>query len=289
MKKILLVICVLWQINLLGQCIEYTDYSYSFDNENWNQKIIFNQDSANIWQIGSPQKINFNESISQNKVIVTDTLNSYPINDTSFFVLNHLSPAGSIMDFFSLSGRYYVASDTLVDFGKIEISFDLGNSWIDLLNNNLGPSTWFPLPVLTGHSSGWQFFQGYISIPTAIGYQACDTIKLKFSFISDSIETNQDGLMFDDLNFIDVYIGIEDLSSNQIKIYPNPSSNFIKINNLNLQNSIHGIELRDNLGHILNTFDDKTDEIDISNLEPGFYSIVFKTNQGLIQKSFVKE
>ncbi len=40
---------------------------------------------GNIWQIGRPQKILFNLAFSIPNAIVTDTLNTYPINDTSSF------------------------------------------------------------------------------------------------------------------------------------------------------------------------------------------------------------
>lgn len=43
----------------------------------------------NLWQIGKPQKPFFSSSHSPSNAIVTDTINSYPINNDSYFDIVH--------------------------------------------------------------------------------------------------------------------------------------------------------------------------------------------------------
>lgn len=163
------------------------------------------------WQIGAPQKSTFTTAWSSNKVLITDSINAYPISDTAIFTIqtNSLQSSASIDWFnFNLSFHYSVDSETLTDFGLIEFSPDNGLTWIDLINDpfyssyldwthneNPGES-----PTLTGLSSGWQEASVnmrqlglFLSIPP--GTQ----IIWRFSFISDAIQTNRDGLMFDNI------------------------------------------------------------------------------------------
>jgi hypothetical protein len=73
-------------------------YQFCFDQiGNCNNYImsdpepVLNIDVAsnpnNIWQIGPPQKAVLNNSNSSPNVIITDTINSYPITDTSSFTI----------------------------------------------------------------------------------------------------------------------------------------------------------------------------------------------------------
>ncbi len=48
----------------------------------------------NIWQIGSPQKTVISSAHSAPNVIITDTVNTYPPNNTSVFIIGHLAQVG---------------------------------------------------------------------------------------------------------------------------------------------------------------------------------------------------
>ena len=41
----------------------------------------------NIWQIGAPHKTVFSAAYTAPNVIITDTVNHYPVNDTSVFTI----------------------------------------------------------------------------------------------------------------------------------------------------------------------------------------------------------
>jgi hypothetical protein len=164
-----------------------------------------------IWQVGAPQKTVFTTSQSLPNSLITDTLNSYPINDTSSFIIKHEVGWGYLCYGFGtvkLSGSYYVNSDSLNDFGLIEFSPYNGITWVPFTT---GPNAWpySPIqPTFTGNSGGWKVFNlSLYGVDGMYNFQPLDTVQYKFTFISDG---NLDGLMFDNLGILDVCtIGLE--------------------------------------------------------------------------------
>lgn len=177
----------------------------------------------NIWQIGSPQKSVLSSSFSSPFVIITDTVSSYPINDTSSFTIEctAIQSSSSINWFnFYLNFNYFVDSDTLVDFGIIEFSPDNGVTWIDLINDTSYSSYLYWIlngtvgisPTLTGVSNGWMeanLHMRYLGVYLDI--QPGTTFMWRFSFISDAVQNNRDGLMYDNI-YIEISppIGLEE-------------------------------------------------------------------------------
>jgi hypothetical protein len=187
--------------------------------------------SNNSWQIGPPQKNIFNNAINGQNVIITDTINNYPVNDSSvFYLFTSLSNPFPLQHHnVILLGYYYVNSDTLTDFGKIEVSNDQGNTWIDVLTHPM--VYWYtPKPNLTGNSNGWVHFKFNISNYINQLPLHNDSLIYRFTFISDNLETFKDGLMFDDLrdnNLSQSIFSVE--NSNLFFIYPNPAQNDVFI------------------------------------------------------------
>ena len=103
-------------------CLSIASYSQyldvHFDNNADDSLIKIDTALGNIWQIGKPQKLFLNNSKSQPNAIVTDTLNFYPVKNTSSFVLGF--PWENSWDIlFSFKQKYNC--DTLADGGFIEI------------------------------------------------------------------------------------------------------------------------------------------------------------------------
>jgi hypothetical protein len=191
----------------------------------------------NSWQIGSPDKPVFTGAYSVPNAIVTDTVNPYPVNDTSAFIIKNMGNGDGFQyhHTVSLQGSYFVDSDSLTDFGTIEFSPDNGNTWIDLLGAEYEENIdWmYGKPVLTGNSSGWQTFGWNISQLSMV-MEIGDTILYRFSFISDGVQTNRDGLMFDNLRMQDYVEGIEEIQNdNLIVVYPNPVADCLSIESIN--------------------------------------------------------
>ncbi len=185
----------------------------------------------NIWQIGVPDKTVFDSAYSGTHVIVTDTLNPYPTNDTSSFIFKYKRPEPLGLNVsVQLNFWFKINSDSLQDFGMVEVSIDNGATWINLMTDDTYDFQWLdPKPILTGNSDGWEHFSlELISLTDLLGYS--DTLSYRFTFISDSIQTNKDGWMLDNLSFVDGWLGVEEHSNNDlINIYPNPSSGEISI------------------------------------------------------------
>ena len=190
----------------------------------------------NIWEIGHPDKTIFNSACSEPNVIITDTSNTYPINDTSVFIVKHVSDwSGGFQLHHTviLQGKYQVNCDTLTDFGKIEFSPDNGLTWVDLINDEEYYEMncydwWTEKPVLTGNTTAWAEFRVWVAgFGPVFDIQPGDTVLYKFSFISDAVQTNKDGLMYDDFRFEDYAETIEKMNNNpDLIVFPNPTTGF---------------------------------------------------------------
>jgi hypothetical protein len=263
-------------------------YYVNFDDGNCMEGLAIDTASNvnNVWQIGAPQKNVFNNSYSAPNAIVTDTLNSYPANDTSSFIFSHIASLGFYYHHtVSIEGYFYVNSDTLNDFGLIELSPDNGNTWYDIVNDPQFTSSWeSQKPILTGNSNGWNYFKfNTLSIADPLGITYGDTLKYRFTFISDENQDTFDGLMFDNFVFEDYMEGIDELGSNRIesKSYPNPVSNSVTVEINNPQLSAFELQLIDVTGKEVlsaNLFNQNSIELDISTLDPGIYTYIIRSS-----------
>ncbi len=175
-----------------------TEYGVVFDpgfNENNMQYI---QDITGIWQIGKPQKSHF--VVADGINMVTDTLQHYPVNDTSSFTIRHVPDYGASVDYFVISGAFKIDCDSAKDYGKIEFSPNNGVSWILISEDTIGGWPWdisYDNTVgLTGLSSDWTgFFIDLVGIELHAPFNSGDTTLFRFTFISDSIPESRDGWM----------------------------------------------------------------------------------------------
>jgi hypothetical protein len=244
----------------------------------------------NIWQIGHPNKTLFTSANSNPNAIVTDTVNPYPINDTSSFTIIHIAELGWSLGYpkVDIGGYYSVNSDTLTDFGYIDFSPDLGNTWYraDSASGNCSWGAIEDLPTFTGNSNGWKHFYYCLQVPFPVAYG--DTILYRFTFISDSVQTNKDGLMFDDLHFEDWAEGIQEVQNdNLISISPNPTSDKLKIHINKVTDNIR-VQVLNYTGQILldeNHF--KEQAIDTRQFNNGIYLLKYSDTKNFAIKTFV--
>ena len=247
----------------------------------------------NIWQVGAPQKTIFTNAYSNPNVIVTDTINPYPINDTSSFTIVNVAGDGfTYPHTASLIGEYSVNSDTLTDFGTIEFSPDNGTSWYDIINDTFITNHIYVQQhwiSLTGNSNGWQqFYVNLAPLGPLFNIQLGDTVLWRFTFISDSIQTNKDGLMFDNFYFEDYVEGIPEIQNdNLISISPNPTSNELRIYKSNVSDS-QKVQVLNYRGQVL--YDNSNfigDMIDIRQLPNGIYLLKYAATKYFSVKKFV--
>ena len=120
-----------------------------------------------------------------------------------------------------------------------------------------------------------------------------DSVQIRFSFISDSIFDSKDGLMFD---YIQIYDGIfsnnEEVSGQDIEIYPNPTSDIL---NLRLKTNTNSrIELYNLQGELINSWKVESNnsnlQLDISQLEVGVYVLrVIENGDVVLTEKILKE
>ena len=288
---------ILFSLNSFGQIYDWT---INFDNSNYINNLFIDTitNSHNVWAIGIPNKQIFNSAYSPPRAIITDSLNAYPINDTSSYTIYYIENTdGGLYNnccAVSLTGFYQVNSDTLRDFGKIEFSPNNGITWIDLINDTAYASyidfgSPPARPILTGNSNGWQYFS--IIFPGLGGLfniQDGDTILYRFTFISDSIQSNKDGLMFDDLIFNDWAEDISEIKKdNLISISPNPATNELRIYRTNTSDK-ERIQIMNYTGLTLFDISHFTGEsIDIRELRNGIYLLKYSNSYFFSNKYFV--
>jgi len=302
MKRILLTLGLIITIlsTSFGQLED--NYELTFDNQ-WGLEHLFIDTMSNmnnVWQVGIPQKTIFTNAYSAPNVIITDSINSYPINDTSVFIITNVAFGQGFEWPYTviLAGQYFVNSDTLTDYGKVEFSPDNGITWIDMLNDTVGYWYWnsYEKPVLTGNSNQWKsFWVNLAELGYFYGVQDGDTVLYKFTFISDSIQTNKDGLMFDDFHFEDWVEGIEEIGFDLIKskCFPNPTENKLTVSFKNDKNSSFEIYVYDIHGKEI--YKSKTNSNNVNLLVSEyitgtyFYKLLDKSEKKFSVGKFIKE
>lgn len=196
----------------------------------------------NIWQIGQPAKAIFDSAYSFPKAMLTDTQNSYPVNNKSSFLIGF-----DLQGFHPKIGFWHkFDTDANLDGGYVEVSFDQGSTWL-LLADTIADSNGgeygtgvYGLYVANFYGGSDSLYNGLIGFN---GLQAdwiystiefpCLAVKksfpffVKFTFISDSIETNKEGWMIDDILIYNAgyCTGINEVGySSKVSVSPNPFS-----------------------------------------------------------------
>lgn len=265
----------------------YGNYGINFDNEVGLENLFIDtlSNSENIWEIGTPNKIGFDSAYSTPNAICTDLNNPYPTNDTSVFLIKNLADGGFEYNHtVILVGKYKIDSDTLKDFGRIEFSPDNGTTWIDLLTDTVYKEKWCyewwsEKPCFTGHTNEWKEFSvwlaGFGREFGIGGWDSNDTVIYKFSFISDSIQTNKAGWILDDLHFEDFWETIQESNFNSFisSAYPNPANDFVNIKFSNEMSKSYNVLIYDINGRIARNIETQSGlvKIDINDFKLGMY------------------
>ncbi|NQU33549.1 MAG: T9SS type A sorting domain-containing protein [Bacteroidetes bacterium] len=311
MKRKLSILIILISLFFI---LQKTNAQYTYDSvsfETRTSKIIIDTTGNNIWQIGTPDKVFFDAAHSGEKTILTDSVNSYPLNDTSSFIYVIRNPYTETC-FTSMEFWHKYDMDTLTDNGIIEASYDGGNSWV-IVNDTSEVSPWgsffwwdndyhamdgnytaHPLTT-TGKSDGWILsrfnWEWWIPVKSDTIIYPLDSLMIKFTFTSDSIETNRDGWMIDDILTASaewqLCSDITEISdSNNFSAYPNPFSKQTRIeykrdianSKIIIYNST-GLKVRQ---------DDNTNGqstiVSRDNLPSGIYYLVIVQNEKIIGK-----
>jgi len=225
----------------------------------------------NIWQIGIPDKDIFDGAYSLPNTIITDTVNYYPINNHSVFTIvikDSLWFQGSPS---TMAFRYKYDTDPGKDGGYIDVSYNGGTSWQNIIYDtilthcpdNPGGTTTSTnfytaadtiiggIPAFSGATSVWTFseFQWKFCLHTKDFPP--DSVMFRFHFVSDSIQNNKEGWMIDNIYFTShLCLGIDENSIDNFEssLFPNPldENSVLKFNNP--KNEVYTLEIFNLLG-----------------------------------------
>ncbi len=220
--------------------------------ENPYEYVKIDTSSQNLWQIGIPNKFFFDSAFSAPNAIVTDTVNFYPINNSSYFdlLIGEFNYPVYYWMSFGVEIKHKFDTDTLNDGCYFTVSFDNGKTWDNVINdsscfglipNTTGINLYTINDTLfngekgfSGKSNAWVTTSFFWSLQVTKNNQefSGDTVILRFNFISDSIQNNKQGWMIDNIKLISNtdYGDIKAMQNfGDINIYPNPFTSYTKL------------------------------------------------------------
>jgi len=246
--------------------------------------------SLNIWQIGCPGKPFFDTAYTQPYALVTDTINPYPPSNHSYFdlIIKNNYDFNIIIDF-----RHKFQTDTLIDGGYIEISYDKGQTWMNIIDSDTTAMEYNTenmysmqdtlkggINGFSGTSDGWIYSRVQWVWMYMVKEIPPDTLIMRFHFISDSIQTNKEGWMIDNIIISYAFmVGSFTEKNNDnisIKVVPNPFDNFTTIHFENFKNEMLSLFIFNQLGQIVQKIEDITDyeiQIEKGTLKSGVYVV----------------
>ncbi len=238
-----------------------------------------------MWQIGRPQKAVFDSARTYPNALITDTVNTYPVNDTSVFILKQEWPTAHFIDLPRISFSFQLQKDS-GDIAIIEYSSDTGKTWKNLMKSGEYHFNVNRISIDTS-TIGWVYMTTYF-FPLSQQGANTDSIFYRFTFISDSVDSHQDGWIIDDI-LLDYYWEgyVPTVHSNTlISIYPNPCTNELFIKSKSITTHTPQVSIYDALGRQLYNAALTTDNIPI-NLPNGTYLLRYTTDDAVAQKRFV--
>ncbi|MCZ4409933.1 hypothetical protein O3Q51_14015 [Cryomorphaceae bacterium 1068] len=237
----------IWEIEEFGDTINFEEETF---------QIQIDTSSTNLWQIGVPSKPILDSAYSPVNALITDTINSYPTSNHSYFDVVFVSEDHPyfLAEQLHFGFTHKYDTDSLRDGGFVTISvdngvnfdnvfeYDVASYFIPPADNSVNLYTetdtlYTGEPGFSGSSDGWvNTMMGwstlYLStdeIGSAKGGWEIDTVLVRFNFISDSIAESKDGWIIDDFYIfkVDVLSNVRNTTIAQFKIFPNPATDMI--------------------------------------------------------------
>ncbi|CAG5076437.1 T9SS type A sorting domain-containing protein [Parvicella tangerina] len=273
--------------------IDSSDYEYI--SGNYFFPPIIDTTNTGIWQIGTPQKGGgFDSAYSYNKAVVTDIINSYPSNDSSYFDI--------ITNAWSESIRFKIKfdTDTLRDGFYLTVSNDGGITWYNYLISSPFQGDYWVLCMpnidtlingevgISGSSNDWEmveirsFYYGVKSLN--------DTTLFRFNFVSDSIDNGKNGVIIDDIETFSSFLpGSVGEHESSLTIYPNPGKNIIQVSD-RLNRPIDKMVIYNQIGEMVKVINiNGSDKVDVSTLPAGHYILEVDLDGKMERQAFIKE
>ncbi|MFC2113609.1 T9SS type A sorting domain-containing protein [Bacteroidota bacterium] len=286
---------------------DLTDYYCNFNPPCENLFFDTIQDQ-NIWIFNkSNVKPGFSHLYPSDHCIMTDSADGYPRNNQSEFILKY--DFGNDDDDTHLQFSHYFNTTRYHDGGIVEVSYDRGLSWTNVLNDSVyihyNPGDFYSLtdtlhngePGFSGSSIEIESNNYFLWQTSSFSWywehgesKPEDGVYVKFKFISDSIDDSKPGWI---INYISLYGGTEGVFNRMNKVilvYPNPSSHEITID-VSGNVSIKSIDVIDMQGRkVLNITSkmNSTNKIDVRGLQNGIYFLQIYTDSKTYNSKFIK-
>lgn len=305
MKNAILILSAVLSFNFAKAQIETTVGMHDFELYMDLDVHIDTANPQNCWEVGTPTKTFFNSAYSVPNSIVTKLSGSYPAQSNSSWTLkidaNALSLTATYIEFWHKRD----IDSTGGDLGTIEASHDGGLTWYTLTDsstnggmnhwNNWATPNMLPLRGKENWSFErftWQWYFPVIANPGENDIENMrgwpdtpDSLLVRFRFVSDTISTQNEGWMIDDLLLGMWYASdLKEVRATTLKIYPSIASDELFIHS-GMNNS--PIFILNIMGEKISEIKPKagTIRIDLNDLTPGVY---FVSQNGVPSKKFVK-
>lgn len=272
-----------------------TQYFDGDDEPNYSFTIQIDSTRPNAWQVGKPQKTYFNAASSLPNVLVTDTITTYPINDTSIVIASiDLTRWRWGIQAMRWEQKLDLESG---DGAIIEYSLDSGITWKNVMNNpsvynfygydstNLDTLQGGEF-VFSGTDTSWKDI--WLCFDLAWLNTNAKVFFIRFTLLSDSVQNTKEGWMIDNMlvDITSLHGSVNKIHGEGLfQIYPNPAHDIIHIESAKLSGSevIEKMELFNYAGKSVASWTNIPAKyfVDVNNYANGMYYLKINTKQGI--------
>jgi hypothetical protein len=276
---------------------EHLQFFDGADTSSWNSiQFEFENDTSTLWQVGSPQKSEFNEALSPPNALLTDTLNPYPVE--SFESVGFKVPLdewGGNWGILALRWSQRLDMRNGQAIGMVEFSVD-STTWQSAFDNPYVYSFYGyaennvyltdTLKGFIGSDNEWRD----IWLCYDLGYlEWNDTLSIRYTFRSDSTGNDffphHDGWMMDNFQagITSIHTLAEEVQEKYMKVYPTITDGRVQIEGQKLMEShfIDEMEVYNMKGEVVQRYGRHPVKtfIDLSGLSDGNYVLRIATNK----------
>ena len=253
-------------------------------------EIYIDDSSSNLWEIGKPNK-SFHSAYSEPNALMTKLSGTYPVNNKSSFTIDmpnvFFEEWYHIMD---IQWMQQMHTTKKKDGGYIEFSIDSGATWENVYTS---PYTYnfYGYPDIDTLVNGELGFTGIDSSFNDIWLcfdgnwlSDLDNLKLRFTFVSDSIDEQMDGWIIDNLMIRQTIIHTVQTveQTKYFNVSPNPTTGRVNIETQKKEgyHIIENMVLMDVNSKVVETWKNVPTKffIDINNQQDGIYFLTIQTN-----------